>query len=69
MRLLVTGATGQIGWELARSLMPLGEVIAVDRQRCDLSRPETIPAMVRDARPDVLVNAAGYTAVDAAEDD
>ncbi|MFC6522058.1 dTDP-4-dehydrorhamnose reductase [Undibacterium arcticum] len=67
MRLLVTGANGQVGWELARSLMPLGEVIAVDRARCDLSRPDTIAALIQDIRPDVVVNAAAYTAVDKAE--
>jgi dTDP-4-dehydrorhamnose reductase len=65
--LLVTGATGQVGWELTRSLMPLGEVIAADRARCDLSRPETIGPLIRDVRPDVIVNAAAYTAVDRAE--
>jgi dTDP-4-dehydrorhamnose reductase len=67
MRLLVTGANGQIGWELARSLMPLGHVTAMDRGACDLARPETLPEIVRGAKPDVLVNAAGYTAVDQAE--
>lgn len=67
MKMLVTGATGQVGWELARSLMPLGDVIAVDRNRCDLSRPETIAPLLRDIRPDVIVNAAAYTAVDKAE--
>ena len=67
MRLLVIGANGQIGWELARSLMPLGHVTALDRNACDLARPETLPAIVGGARPDVLVNAAGYTAVDNAE--
>jgi dTDP-4-dehydrorhamnose reductase len=69
MRLLVIGANGQISWELARSLRPLGQVVAMDRKRCDLSRPERLPEIIRDARPDVLVNAAGYTAVDRAEDD
>jgi dTDP-4-dehydrorhamnose reductase len=69
MRLLVTGANGQVGRELTRSLMPLGEVIALDRSRCDLARPDTIPAVVRNVRPDVIVNAAAYTAVDRAEAD
>lgn len=67
MKMLVTGTTGQVGWELTRSLMPLGEVIAADRGRGDLSRPETIAPLVRDLRPDVIVNAAAYTAVDKAE--
>lgn len=69
MRLLVFGANGQIGWELARSLMPIGELIALDRAGCDLARPDTIPAVIRNARPDVVVNAAAYTAVDRAEAD
>jgi dTDP-4-dehydrorhamnose reductase len=67
VKLLVTGPTGQVGWELTRSLMPLGDVIAVDRLRCDLSRPETIGPLVREIHPDVIVNAAAYTAVDKAE--
>jgi dTDP-4-dehydrorhamnose reductase len=69
VRLLVIGANGQIGWELTRSLMPLGEVIAMDRKGCDLSRPDGVPEIIRDAMPNVLINAAGYTAVDKAEDD
>jgi dTDP-4-dehydrorhamnose reductase len=67
MKLLVTGANGQVGWELARSLMPFGEVIALDRSRCDLSRPETLARLVAGLAPDVIVNAAAYTAVDKAE--
>ncbi|WP_332672232.1 dTDP-4-dehydrorhamnose reductase [Aromatoleum sp.] len=67
MRLLVTGANGQVGWELARALMPLGDVVALDRSRCDLSRPETLARLVADVAPDVIVNAAAYTAVDRAE--
>lgn len=67
MRLLVTGATGQVGWELARSLMPLGEVVALDRSQLDLSKPETLAPIIRTVRPNVIVNAAAYTAVDKAE--
>jgi dTDP-4-dehydrorhamnose reductase len=67
MRLLVTGARGQIGWELSRSLLPLGDVVALDRRQCDLSRPELLPSLIRSIKPDVIVNAAAYTAVDKAE--
>ena len=67
MRLLVTGANGQVGWELSRSLMPLGDVIALDRRGCDLSQPELLPDLIRAIKPDVIVNAAAYTAVDKAE--
>lgn len=65
--LLVTGANGQVGFELRRSLAPLGHVVAVDRRRCDLSQPDSIRAIVREVRPDIIVNAAAYTAVDKAE--
>ena len=67
MRLLVTGANGQVGWELDRSLAALGNVIALDRWQCDLSRPERLPKLIRNLKPDVIVNAAAYTAVDDAE--
>ncbi len=67
MRIMLTGATGQVGWELARSLMPLGEVIALTRNQCDLSRPETIPEIVQQIKPDIIINAAAFTAVDKAE--
>ena len=67
MRLLVTGASGQVGWELCRSLMPLGDVVAPDRSQCDFSQPELLPGLIRSVKPDVVVNAAGYTAVDRAE--
>ena len=67
MRILLTGANGQVGWELARSLAPLGEVIGFDRSRLDLARPDTLRATVREIAPAVIVNAAAYTAVDRAE--
>jgi dTDP-4-dehydrorhamnose reductase len=67
LRILLTGRSGQVGWELERCLQPLGEVIAPDRVSLDLSRPETVAAAVRARQPDLIVNAAAYTAVDQAE--
>jgi len=66
VRVVVTGARGQVGFELARSLMPLGEVIALDRAGCDLADPLSV-AVLRSLAPDVIVNAAAHTAVDRAE--
>jgi dTDP-4-dehydrorhamnose reductase len=66
-RILLTGASGQVGWELQRSLMPLGELIVPPRQTFDLARPQSLPAALRAAAPDVIVNAAAYTAVDRAQ--
>jgi dTDP-4-dehydrorhamnose reductase len=66
---LITGARGQVGWELARSMQPLGEVIALDRSQADLADPQGLRTCVRRLRPDVIVNAAAYTAVDKAEDE
>lgn len=67
MRILLLGKDGQIGWELQRTLQPLGEVIALGRDTCDLARPADVRNAVRTAAPDVVVNAAAYTAVDKAE--
>ena len=69
MRILVTGATGQVGWELARSLAVLGEVHALNRAGCNLAAPEALAERVAALKPDVIVNAAAYTAVDRAEKD
>ena len=69
MRLLLTGKDGQIGFELQRSLAPLGEVVAVDQDGCDLSDAQTIRQLVATVRPNVIVNPAAYTAVDKAESD
>ncbi len=69
MRLLLLGPNGQVGWELQRALAPLGELIRLDRHSPggDLAQPESLVRAVRAQRPDVIVNAAGYTAVDKAE--
>ena len=65
--ILLTGKTGQVGWELQHSLAPLGRVIALDRTQMDLTHPDSVRRAIRDAAPDIIVNAAGYTAVDKAE--
>lgn len=67
MRLLVTGARGQVRLELSRSLLSLGDVVALDHRQCDFSRPERLPNLIRSIKPDVIVNTAAYTAVDKAE--
>jgi dTDP-4-dehydrorhamnose reductase len=67
LRILVAGRTGQLGWELQAALAPLGTVIALDRSGMDLATPDSIRRAIREARPHVIVNAAGYTAVDRAE--
>ena len=71
MKILLLGKNGQVGWELQRSLAPLGEVLALDRhstQYCgDLTQPEQLVQTVLAYKPDFIVNAAAYTAVDKAE--
>lgn len=69
MRVLLTGARGQVGTEVARSLAGRAETLALDRARLDLADRDRIVRVVREARPDVIVNAAAYTAVDRAESD
>ncbi|UST93998.1 MULTISPECIES: dTDP-4-dehydrorhamnose reductase [Pseudomonas] len=74
MRILLLGKNGQVGWELQRSLAPLGELIALDRHSVDglcgdLSDLEALRATIRQIKPDIIVNAAAYTAVDKAESD
>lgn len=65
--ILVTGAQGQIGFELARLLAPMGSVVAMDRATLDLSDADAIVATVRRLTPALIVNAGAYTAVDHAE--
>ena len=58
-----------MGWELQRSLAALGTLDVCDRKRADMTRPGEVAALVQRCRPDVIVNAAAYTAVDKAESD
>jgi len=72
MRILLLGKSGQVGWELQRALAPLGELVALDRQGenglCgDLTDLDGLRNSIRRLQPDVIVNAAAYTAVDKAE--
>ena len=67
MKLLLTGHNGQVGFDLRRALALLGEVIAINSEDCDLADEAAIRRVVRDLRPDVIVNPAAYTAVDKAE--
>ncbi len=73
MKILLFGANGQVGWELQRSLAPLGEVIALHRNSApfcgDLADLDGLRQTIRTLKPDVIVNAAAYTAVDKAESD
>lgn len=65
--ILLTGKTGQLGWELQRALAPLGNLIAPGRAEMDHADPDSIRSAIRGAKPGVIVNAAGYTIVDKAE--
>ncbi len=79
MKILLFGANGQVGTELRRSLAPSGEVIATTRsgtlpdgstcERADFDEPDTLAALIDRIAPDLVVNAAAYTAVDRAEDE
>jgi dTDP-4-dehydrorhamnose reductase len=66
-KILLIGKNGQVGWELQRTLAPLGEITAVDYPEINLTDVESLKDAVSDSRPDVIVNAAAYTAVDKAE--
>lgn len=66
-RILLTGIHGQVGWELQRSLQPLGEIFAFDRGGFDLANPDGMRTVLREIKPDIIVNPAAYTAVDKAE--
>ena len=67
MRILLTGKNGQVGFELQRALAPLGEIQAVGHAECNLADEQTIRGLIREYRPEIIVNPAAYTAVDRAE--
>ena len=67
MRILLLGKSGQLGWELNRTLATLGHVITLDYPEIDLSQPKNLPVLIREIQPDVIFNATAYTAVDQAE--
>ncbi len=69
MKILLFGKNGQLGWELNRSLQPLGEIVVLDIEEVDFSEPESLRQIVQDESPDVICNAVAYTAVDKAEED
>ncbi len=69
IKILLTGKNGQVGFHLQRTLPALGEVHALDRQALELTDEKAIRERVRSMKPDVIVNAAAYTAVDQAESD
>lgn len=67
MRILLTGKHGQVGFELQRALSPFGEVIAVGHAECDIADASALSTLVQSVKPDLIINAAAYTAVDKAE--
>lgn len=69
MKILVLGSNGQVGWELCRSLLPLGEVVAATRAQVNLTEFDNLREFLRNTAPEVIVNAAAYTGVDKAETD
>ena len=68
-KILILGCYGQVGWELCRTLAPLGQIFAHDRDTFDLSSPDFTRRTLQEMKPHVIVNAAAYTAVDKAETD
>lgn len=67
MKILLTGKTGQVGYELERTLQGLGEIVALDRQQMDLANLDQVRDVIRSVKPQLIINPAAYTAVDLAE--
>ena len=66
-KILLLGNTGQVGWELHRSLLTLGELVALDFPAIDMANPDSIRSVVREHQPNLIINATAYTDVDKAE--
>lgn len=66
-RILLLGRKGRLGWELRRTLAPLGDLMSLDYPDIDLTRPEQLTKIILDAHPSIIINAVAYTAVDRAE--
>ena len=69
MKILLFGKNGQVGWDLNRSLLPLGKLVAPGRDEADFSDTESLRKILRNVKPDIIVNAVAYTAVDKAEEE
>ena len=67
MKILLTGRNGQVGWELTRHLPSMGQLLSTGRAELDLTDTDAIRRLVRETKPELIVNAAAYTAVDKAE--
>ena len=68
-KILLIGSTGQVGQELLKTLKPLGELVTLTRQQLDLTKYDEITNAIISLKPDTIVNAAAYTAVDKAQSD
>jgi dTDP-4-dehydrorhamnose reductase len=66
-KILLFGKVGQVGWELRRTLMPMGEIVCLDRPDVELSLADSIRNHIKSISPDIIINAAAYTAVDKSE--
>ena len=67
MKILLLGNTGQVGWELNRTLLTLGKLVALDYPQIDMADPDSIRSLVQEIKPQIIVNATAYTDVDKAE--
>lgn len=68
-KILLLGCDGMVGWELQRSLATIGSLILHNRRSCDLSNLNGLQKIIEDTSPDIIINAAAYTAVDKAEEE